>query len=192
MRHDRPSRHRIPTLERVPDLRFSRLCQLLLASRSNRARGKSLPVVGVLVIGLVTLVCGCSSQRYSTARAGMDRALFLQRHGANLTTEQRRWVNHLPYTGNRKQHLAGMQGILEGRHLRQDQGQRASGGKLTPGRRSLLGMQSGELGQRKGVRIIEMGPAPTVGEKASPVEEPGNSIRPDLEDSGEDPSDSTE
>ena len=145
-------------------------------------------LVGIAMsIAAVIGLTGCDSTpkyptRYSTARAGIDRARFLQTHNDRLSGEQKRLIRSLPYSSNRSLHAANMERVLQG-----PVGVRVSGGKLEPGRRSLLGMQQGELGQRKGVRIIEIGPTPMEGEDVSPVEKQGNADRPDSEESGEDP-----
>ena len=95
------------------------------------------------------LSSGCSRpEPYDPAAQGRDRALFLSRHGDQLTPYQASLIRKLPLS-SRQEQQGRMLGILQGAGAAS-----ASGSS----RRSVLGLQGQAFRAKKGVRVIDLGP----------------------------------
>ena len=67
-----------------------------------------------LLIPLGSVGCQSKPPHYSTAQAGVHRARFLQQHNAQLSAEQKRLIQGLPYSSDGASQAAQLQRILGG------------------------------------------------------------------------------
>ncbi len=140
----------------------------------------SVAVSLAMFLALASLTSGCSRpEPHNPAAHGRDRALFLSRHGDQLTPYQASLIRKLPLS-SRQEQQGQMLGILQGA------GAASANGSS---RRSVLGLQGQAFRAKKGVRVIDLGPVD--GAKPRPGGDPdpsGSGEREPKTDSGEDDS----